>query len=194
MYGVTSADGTGTFYVADTDGNRIRKITSGAVVTTFAGSGTSGTVNATGTAAQFADPRGIKIDNSGNIIVGDRVGNRIRKITPSAVVTTIAGDGSASFADGLGTAAKLYAPGGVSYDTNGNIYVTDAGNMRIRKISFTGEVTTIAGTGEVGYADGNGIDAVFSLPYGITPPDTSGNFYISDYNNGVIRKLTPVFD
>ena len=140
-------DKNGTFYVADGWFSLIRKITSQALVTTIAGNpgNNSGHQNGVGTAATFFGPIGIAVDNSGNLFISD-LGNRtIRKMTPDGMVTTFAGSGIAASVDGQGTAASFRSPTNICIGPSGNIYVAD--NNVIRKITPTGAVTTIAGSG-----------------------------------------------
>ena len=124
-------------YVADTDNKLIRKITAAGVVTTLAGSGSSGSTNGTGTAASFNNPHGVAVDGSGNVYVADTDNKLIRKITSAGVVTTLAGSGSQGSADGTGTAASFSYPYGVAVDGSGNVYVADYFNHKIRKIATT---------------------------------------------------------
>ncbi len=187
--GVT-VDASGNVYVADRTNNRIRKITSAGVVTTLAGSATSGFTNATGSFARFSSPRDVAVDASGNVYVADFSNRAIRKITPSGVVTTLAGSSSAGFLDGTGTAARFNGPTALAVDASGNVYVADQNNHRIRKITPAGVVTTLAGSGTAGFADGNGTSASFNFPSGIDV-DGSGNLYVSDVGNNRIRRITP---
>ena len=121
-----AVEGSGNVYVADSSNFRIRKITSAGVVTTLAGSGSSGFANGTGTAASFSLPAGVAVDGSGNVYVADESNHLIRKITSSGVVTTFAGTaGSSGDADGTVTAASFYYPVGVAVDGSGNGYVAD---------------------------------------------------------------------
>jgi sugar lactone lactonase YvrE len=130
-----AVDSSGNVYVGDTSNNRIRKITAAGVVTTLAGSGTATFADGTGTAASFHFPYGVAVDSSGNVYVADTGNCRIRKITAGGVVTTLAGSGTATFADGTGTAASFDFPIGEAVDSSGNLYVGDMSNNRIRKIT-----------------------------------------------------------
>jgi len=184
-----AVDGSGNLYVADQGNHLIRKITSAGVVTTLAGSGSSGSADGTGTAASFHDPTGVAVDGSGNLYVADKNNHLIRKITSAGVVTTFAGSGSSGSADGTGTAASFYRPDGVVVDGSGNVYVADRNNHLIRKITSAGVVTTLAGSGSAGSADGTGTAASFSYPSGVAV-DGSGNVYVGDSDNHLIRKIT----
>ncbi|MEI6569725.1 MAG: cadherin-like beta sandwich domain-containing protein, partial [Verrucomicrobiota bacterium] len=134
-------------------------------------------------------PYGVAVDGAGNVYVADQTNHRIRKVTPAGVVTTLAGSGAATFSDGTGIAASFRYPQGVAVDGEGNVYVADALNSRIRKITSDGVVTTLAG-GSAGFADGTGAAASLSYPSGIAL-DASTNLYVSDYGNNAIRKITP---
>ena len=193
-----AVDALGNVYVADTSNNVIRKITPAGVVTTLAGGGSvggtaSGHDNSTGTTATFNSPIGVAVDALGNVYVADTSNNLIRKITPAGVVTTLAGGGSVEgtapgHADGTGTSATFNSPRGVAVDALGNIYVVDNSNNLIRKITPAGVVTTLAGGGSVGYADGTGTRATFNLPIGVAV-DALGNVYVADSGNNLIRKI-----
>ena len=184
-----AVDGTGNIYVGDAGNSRLRKITPAGVVTTLAGSGTFGYADGTGPAASFDAIRGISVDVSGNLYVADANNNRIRKITQAGVVTTLAGSGTATFADGTGSTASFDSPADIALDGNGNAYVVDHNNQRIRKIVLlSGAVTTLAGSTE-GYADGAGAGAKFNYPTGVVA-DGSGNLYVADFGNHRIRKIT----
>ena len=160
------------------------------VVTTLAGSGVYGFADGTGDAAQFSGPYGVAVDASGTVYVADTYNRRIRKITPEGVATTLAGSGTYGFADGTGAAAQFGNPRGVAVDPSGTVYVADSGNHRIRKITPAGVVTTLAGSGVAGFADGSGTAAQFYNPYGVAV-DPSGTVYVADWYNRRIRKITP---
>ncbi len=183
-------DGDGNIYVCDTGNQRIRKITPSGVVTTIAGSGKPAFADGVGTAASFSRPLWVALDKNGNLYMADADNNRIRKITPTGAVTTLAGSSSAGYADGQGTAAQFNYPTSVAVDGLGNIYVTDCGNNRIRKITPSGTVTTLAGSASAGYADGQGTAAQFNYPTSVAV-DGLGNIYVADNGNQRIRKITP---
>jgi sugar lactone lactonase YvrE len=156
-------------------------------VSTIAGSSV-GYNDGQGTSALFYNPAGIALDSSGNLYVADTFNNRIRKISPSGAVSTIAGSGGQGFSDGQGTSAMFTYPWGIAVDSNGNLYVVDTFNHKIRKISPSGSVSTFAGSSS-GYSDGQGTSALFSYPQGIAV-DSSGNVYVADSFNHKIRKIT----
>jgi len=187
-YGI-DLDAHGNAYVADRYNNTIRKITPDGTVTTFAGSGATGSTDGIGTAASFNLPTGLALDSLGNIIVADTYNNLIRKITPDGEVTTIAGTGSIGTADGVALQASFNVPTGVDLDASGNIWVADVNNNMIRKISASGIVTTVAGTPDQHFADGKGTSAGFFFPYSLIM-DISGDFLVADANNNRIRKVT----
>lgn len=172
-----TADGSGNVYVADTGNNSIRKIVAATgVVSTFVSGLTS--------------PCDLAIDGSGNLYVAETSSNRIRKIVmATATVSILAGNGTAGYADGAGTAALFNSPTGVTVDYSGNVYVSDQNNNRIRKIvAATGVVSTLAGSGTTGYVNGAGTAAQFNRPYGVSS-DGFGTVYVSDTNNNRIRMI-----
>jgi sugar lactone lactonase YvrE len=188
-------DSAGNTYVADTVNSTIRKITPAGVVTTFAGlAGSTGSANGTGSAARFNAPGAVAIDSVGNIFVADTNNSTIRKITPAGVVSTFAGlAGSTGGANGTGSAARFYFPGGLAIDTANNIYVADTGNSTIRKITPARVVSTFAGlAGSIGTADGIGSAARFNFPGGVAVDRAhTGNIYVGDTSNFTIRQITP---
>jgi len=178
----------GNIYVADASNNKIRKVTPQGVISTFAGSG-QGTSDGLRLVAEFSGIYGMCTDPSGNIYVVDSTNFRIRKITPEGITSTLAGHES-GYADGTGPYAKFSYPNGICSDAAGNIYVTDAGNYKIRKITPQGVVTTLAGS-TVGFADGPGNTAKFNTDLDGICADKNGNLYVADNYNHKIRKITP---
>lgn len=190
-YGV-AADNAGNVYVADTGNHTIRKVTSSGNVTTIAGlAGSAGGVDGNAGAARFSSPQSVAIDSAGNVYVADTGNSTIRKIAPSGDVITLAGlAGSTGSSDGNGSAARFNAPKGIAVDSAGNLYVADTYNDTIRKISSTGDVTTVAGmAGAQGSTDGAGSVARFLDPEGVSA-DSSGNLYVSDSGNSTVRKIS----
>ncbi len=187
-----AVDASGNVFVADTSNHKICKISPSGQVSTLAGSGAAGYSDGIGTAAYFNQPCGLAVDLGGNIYVADNQNHMIRKVSPAGVVTTIAGKQFTSgFVNGAGTSAAFNYPSAIALDNNGYIYVADFGNHMIRKISPTGAVTTLAGSGMAGYSDGTGNAAafMFNSPSGIAV-DVSGNIYVADWGNNRIRKIT----
>ncbi len=194
-----AVDIAGTVYVADAGNDIVRKILSNGVVTTLAGTaGLSGSADGVGSAARFGSLNGLAVDGAGNVFVADQWNDTIRKITPAGAVSTLAGTpgaqgspGNQGFADGIGSAAQFYFPAGVAVDGSGNIFVTDGSNDLIRKVTYAGVVTTVAGSAwSNGDADGTGTTARFNFPIG-TAIDHAGNVYVCDSANDTIRKITP---
>ena len=160
------------------------------VVTTLAGSVTGGYADGIGASAQFSNPEGIAVDAQGNIYVADSFNNRIRKITPDGTVSTIAGNGTAGYFDGPAATAEFYGPQGLTVDAQGNVFVADYGNNVIREITPAGVVSTFAGNTTSGYVDGAATVAEFNSPAAVAV-DKSGNLYVADRHNNMIRKITP---
>jgi sugar lactone lactonase YvrE len=185
-----AVDATGNIYVADYGNNEIRKISTTGIVSTLAGNGIQGSINGTGNVATFNGPTSLTVDPSGNIYVADDNNNQIRKITPAGLVSTLAGSDSTGSVDGIGTAAYFFGPSGVACDAQGNVYVADAGNNLIRMVTPAGSVTTIAGNDNPGATNGAAIlAATFNNPTGLTL-DKSGNIYVADMLNNLIRKIS----
>jgi predicted extracellular nuclease/sugar lactone lactonase YvrE len=194
-----AVDSSGNIYVADEGNNRVRKISTTGIVTTFAGSNSAGFGGDGGpaTSAYLNSPHGLTFDASGNLYIADRNNHRIRKVTPAGIITTVAGSGSGVAGlggyDGDGgpaTSALLRFPRDVAINANGVMFIADTSNRAIRKVSNNGEIQTIAGI--VGVAPGfNGDDqpassALLDFPVSLAL-DPSGNLYIADSNR--IRKI-----
>lgn len=184
------SDGQGNLFVADHGNNRIRKIDSNGVVTTWAGSGSNGSANGIGTNASFGSPVGITIDAAKNLYVADPDNNLIRKIAPDRTVTTFVGSGRVGFSNGVGTAVSFHTPSNLAFDSQGNLYVGERGNNSIRKITPAGVVSTFAGSGVAGYVEGVASTARFNNPSGMVF-DKYGNMYVADRVNNCIREITP---
>jgi sugar lactone lactonase YvrE len=190
-------DPTGAIYVADAGdfrafNNTIRRIGIDGAVSTIAGKvGVNTAVDGVGAAASFGDPRGITVDSVGNVFVADRAVNTIRKVTPIGEVTTIAGSLPATGAvDGVGPAARFTNPQNVAVDGSGTIYVADAGNNLIRKITPAGVTATLAGKAGVGgTADGTLASATFDSPSGIAL-GPGGSIYVADSGSHRIRRIS----
>ncbi|MGC4040843.1 MAG: T9SS type A sorting domain-containing protein [Flavobacterium sp.] len=183
-----AVDSFGNVYVVDRSNHKIRKITTGGTVSTFAGSGVSGSADGTGEAASFRFPDGAAFDSHDNLFISDQSNHKIRKITPDGTVTTVAGTGSIGSADGIGTAASFYYPAGMAVDANDNLLIADYGNNKIRKITPDGTVSTFAGTGVAGAGEGSSATAQFNGATGVCV-DSFGNVFVADYYNNKIRKI-----
>ena len=187
-----AVDGAGNLYIADR-GNRIRKVDSTGTITTLAGTGERGFSGDGGPAsqAQINTPTGVAVDGAGNLYIADR-GNRIRKVDSTGTITTIAGTGKFGFSGdgGPATEAWIELPTGIAVDGAGNLYIADFGNGRIRKVDSTGTITTVAGTGGLGFRGDGGpaTEAWIELPTGIAV-DGAGNLYFADAVNDRIRKV-----
>jgi len=192
--GVT-VDGAGNVYVADANNDEIRKITTGGVVSTFAGIST-GSTDGPGTNALFWSTSAVALDARNDVYVADYYNCTIRKIATNGIVSTIAGlAGNIGSADGTNNAASFYYPSDIALDSGGSLYVADAYNSTIRRITPVGTnwvTSTIAGqAGIYGIVNGVGTNAVFYVPAGIAV-DANTNVFVSDNYGMVIRKVTPV--
>ena len=182
----------GTIYITDTGNNRIRVVDASGIITTFAGSGERGDAGDDGPAleAQFNGPSLIAVDAEGNVYISDRLNHRVRKVDTNGIITNVAGSGERGpFEDqtaigdgGPATEARLILPTGLAFDAAGNLYITDPGNHRIRKVDTQGRITTLAGSGERSFSgdEGPAEEAQLSTPVGFEI-DVDGNFYVADF-------------
>jgi hypothetical protein len=192
-----AVDTSGNVYVADLINNRVRKILPDGTTSTLAGNGDGGWADGTGApdyTAVFAYPYGVAVDAQGVVYVADFFNYCIRKVASDGTTTTLAGNRDAGWADGTGGPGGTTQFGivvGVGVDVDGNVYVADTGNNRIRKVAPDGTTTTLAGNGDAGYADGMGGPngaAMFTEPTGVVV-DSQGVVYVTDYVNQRIRKI-----
>ena len=186
-------DISGNVYIADS--NKIRIVNSASIITTFAGggAGSSGDGGAA-TSAQLKYPSGISVDISGNVYIADYWSYNIRMVTSLGIITTIAGTGVQGSGDGGGaaTSAQFVYPSGISVDISGNVYIADQGTSKIRMVTSTGTITTIAGTGAQGDSSDGGLatSVQFNNPVAVSV-DISGNVYVADFGNHKIRMVVP---
>src|SRR5579871_369420 len=183
-----------TVYIADTDNNRIRQADGSGTIVTIAGTGIASYSGdgEPGVAASLNGPKGVFADSSGNVFVADTGNHRIRKINSADFITTVAGNGTATYAgDGSSAdASSLSKPSAVIGDSAGNLFIADTGNHVIRKVNPAGIISTIAGTGKSGFAGDSALatNALLNSPSGLAL-DAAGNLYIADTQNNRVRKV-----
>jgi len=188
-------DKSGNLYFSDYENDRVRKINSAGIISTVAGNGVNGDGGDGGpaTTAQLFQPGGICTDATGNLYITDVWNSRVRKVNTRGIISTFAGNGVAAYSGdgGPATAAELNAPNSVCIDAQGNVYIADDANYRIRKVDTSGIISTFAGTGMEGYS-GDGGPATAAQFYGGTglTMDAAGNLYFTDVVNFVIRKIS----
>ena len=188
-------DGHGNTYITDEGEQRVRKVTSAGVISTFAGTGLAGFTGDGGlaTSARISSPVGVTVDAAGNIIFADAGNNRVRKINTAGIISTIAGNGTQGYSGDHGPAidASMNVPWGVVYDTAGNLYISDRGNNVIRKVDTSGIITTFAGNGTAGFCGdgGQATQACLNFPRGLAF-DARSTLYIADGMNHRVRAVT----
>ena len=188
-----SADINGNVYIADLVNHRIRMVNSAGIISTFAGTGEGGyNGDGSATSAQLNYPYGLSADVNGNVYIADKGNHRIRMVNSAGIITTYAGTGTAGyFGDGdVATSAQLNNPWAVSADINGNVYIADRDNQRIRMVNSAGIITTFAGTGTAGFGGDGSLATIAQLnyPHGVST-DINRNVYIPDQGNNRIRMV-----
>jgi hypothetical protein len=191
-YGVV-VDRSGNLFIADTYNYVIRKVDANGTMTTVAGNGRSGYLGDGGlaTRAELYSPHGVGVDASGNVFIADNGNARIRKVNTNGIITTVVGNGGATYSGdgGPATAASLDQPYQVVVDGVGNLWIADAYNNRVRFVGTNGIITTVAGGGTNGLGDGGmATNAGLAWPYGVAL-DGAGNLYIGDYDDNRIRRV-----
>jgi len=188
-------DTSGNLYIADSSNNVIRWVNTAGVINTIAGSNTSGYSGDGGpaTSAQLDDPQGLVEDAAGDLYFADSGNSVVREINLSGVISTVAGNGTAGFTGdgGAATSAQLNNPSGLGIDAAGNLYLSDTGNQRIRKLELaSGIITTVAGAGTAGYTGdaGSATAATLNTPAGLGL-GANGNLLIADSHNNVLRQV-----
>ena len=195
MYGV-AVDASGNLYLPDYRSARIRKVSPGGIISTVVGTGVPGYSGDGGpaTSANINGPFAIAIDRVGNLFFTDSNNFRVRKVSSAGIISTVAGNGAYGFSGdgGPATSASLKYPYGLTVDSLGNVYIADLFNQRIRKVSTSGTISTVVGTGAYGFSGdgGNATSATLAYPYDVKV-DGIGNLYIADTYNHRIRKVTP---
>ena len=200
-----AVDSAGDLFIADASNNRIREVNASTqIITTVAGSGTSGFggdgLPATSTAVDLESPSGVAVDSAGDIFIADTSNDRIREVNASTtVITTVAGNGTSGFGgDGLlatSTAVELGGPQGIAVDSAGDLFIADTGNSRIREVNAsTHIITTVAGGGDSGLGDGGlATAAELSGPFGVAL-DSAGDLFIADTYNFRVREVNYTAD
>lgn len=191
------ADSAGNFFIGDANNNRIRKVSTNGIITTVAGGGASGIGDGgPATNATLNYPNGVAVDASGNIFFNEVFNYRVRKVGTNGIITTVAGNGTASYSGdgGAATNASLNLINGVAVDSAGNLFIADWGNNRVRKVNTNGIITTVAGGGAGGGTDGLGdggsaTNATLHGPVGLSV-DAKGNLFIGDTVNERIREVS----
>jgi sugar lactone lactonase YvrE len=188
-----AVDKTGNLYIADSGNNRIRRVDRKGVITTVAGTGEAGFSGDGGpaTAAKLDDPEAIAFDAAGNLFIDDSKNDRIRRVDQRGIITTVAGTGKTGHSGDGGRAAAgtFYDPVSVVADADGNLYVSDHHNDRVRRIDHSGTITTLAGTGVRGFSGDGGpaTSAKLNQPWALVVCD--GTLYITDSFNHRVRTV-----
>jgi len=189
-----AVDGAGNIFIADSYNNRVRKVSAAGFISTVAGMGDEGFSGDGGpaTAAKLSRPWSVAVDPAGNLFIADSGNNRVRRVSTDGTISTVAGSGAAGFSGdgGPATSALLKQPLGVAVDAAGNLFIADAGNRRVRRVSTDGTVSTVAGDGSWGYrGDGGPATAAALHPLGVEV-DAQGSLFIADPTYNVVRRVS----
>jgi len=188
-------DAAGNLFIVDQSNQRIRKVDTNGIITTVAGNGTAAYSGDGGAAtnASLNNPAGIAVDAGGNLLIADKSNNRVRKVNTNGVISTVAGTNTSGFSGdgGLAMTNRLNGPTSVAVDSDGNLFISDQNNNRIRQVGTNGTITTIAGTGIGSFSGDGGLatNAAICLPAAVAV-DIAGNLFIADQNNYRVRKVT----
>lgn len=188
-----ATDSAGNLYIVDAGNQRIRKVDTSGIISTVVGTGVPGFSGDGGlaTAAQLRDPARIAVDRAGNLYITDAGNRRVRKVTTSGMISTVAGNGTAGFSGdgGPATSAQLRLPYGLAVDESGNLFITDLEDHRIRKVDTSGVITTIAGDGTPGFSGDGGPAATAQLNIPIDLAVRGADLYVSDAVNQRVRRI-----
>jgi uncharacterized protein (TIGR03437 family) len=191
-----AVDSAGNVYIADIGNDRVRKVTSAGIISTYAGNGKPGTSGDSGpaTSAQLYNAlstswavQGMTADAAGNVYIVDNVNRRVRKVTPAGIISTFAGGGLLLGDGGPAALAELPSPTSVAVDAVGNVYIVDG--LRVRKVNTAGIISTVAGNGVPSYNGDGGLAVNAAMEPESVTVDRAGNLYITEFVNGVIRKV-----
>ena len=187
-----AVDSGGNLYIADSSNNRIRRVNPRGTITSVAGGGSTDGDNVPAVQARLSFPSGVATDFIGNLYIADTFSDRIRRVDSTGTITTVAGSGERGYSGDGGPAvqAQLAIPSSIALDGDGNLYIADRFNHRIRLVDSTGTITTVAGTGEEGFSGDGGpaTEARLGSPSGVAV-DGDGNLFIADFSNHRIRRV-----
>ncbi len=192
QYQGIAIDGGGNVYIADSGNRRIRKVDNAGVISTIAGNGTqiAAADGAAATATGLIDPRGVAVDGAGNVYIAETSNARVRRVTGDGTIHTYAGTTFGDSGDGgAATSAKISSPFAIAIDGEGSLYISDVGAAKIRKVTSSGIISTVAGNGQRGASGDGGAAASASIdPLGIAV-DSAGNVFFADPDNHKVREV-----
>jgi uncharacterized protein (TIGR03437 family) len=196
MPNAVAVDAEGNLFIADQTANRVWKVSQDGTIGTAAGTGAAGYSGDGGQAASatLSGPMGVAFDRQGDLFISDVGNQRIRRVSPIGLINTVAGNGTYGYSGdgGPATGAQLFDPEGVATDSQGNLYISDVANFRVRKVSPGGVITTVAGNGKLGYSgDGGAATSAELASPGAVAADSQGNLFIADVNNQRVRRVSP---